>query len=112
MARPQKQSDDHRQHHLRVRLTAEELVAIQERVRLAGVSQSDYIRHAALTGRVQLSRTAAADPRLIAELNRIGVNLNQMTRTANGTGRVPPEVVRLCEKIEQLVMRVVDEEIV
>ena len=110
MARPQKQRDDLRRHFIRVRVTASELAEIAERVRQAGVDQSEYLRRAALNARIEFSRTAAADPALIAELNRIGVNLNQMTRTANGAGRVPPELSRLCEKIEKLVLRAVEEE--
>jgi hypothetical protein len=81
------------------------------RVREAGLNRSDYLRQVALARRLVIARTTRADPALIAELNRIGVNLNQMARTANGTGRVPPELIRLCEKIEQLVMRAVEEEV-
>ena len=112
MARPQKKSDDHRQHHLRARLTADELAVFEERVRAAGVCRSDYIRQAALTGRLAVAAPAKSNPALIAELNKIGVNLNQMTRTANANGRVPPELTRLCERIEALVMRAVEEEII
>lgn len=111
MARPKKQSDAHRRHRLAVRVTAEELAAFTERVRLAGMSPSEYLRQAALRGRVEVQHKATADPGLIAAINKIGVNLNQMTRTANGTGRVPPELSRLCEKIDQLVMRAVDQEV-
>jgi hypothetical protein len=93
-----------------VRVTAAELAQIAERIRQAGIDQSEYLRWAALSARVEFSRTATADPMLIAELNRIGVNLNQMTRTANGAGRVPPELSRLCEKIEKLVLRAVEAE--
>jgi Bacterial mobilisation protein (MobC) len=111
MARPQKQSAQHRQHRLSVRVTADELAVFLERVRQAGIDRSDYLRQAALVTRVTAPSTAKADPALIAELNRIGVNLNQMTRTANGTGRVPPELIRLCEKIDQLVMKAIAQEI-
>jgi hypothetical protein len=110
MARPQKQTDHHRQHRLSVRLTQEELAQFTDRVRLAGLNPSEYLRQAALAGHVKTPQTARADPALIAAINRIGVNLNQMTRTANGTGRVPPELARLCEKIERIVMRAVEEE--
>jgi hypothetical protein len=111
MARPQKQSTQHRQHRLSVRVTADELAVFLDRVRQAGVDRSDYLRQAALVARVTAPSTARADPALIAELNRIGVNLNQMTRTANGTGRVPPELIRLCEKIDELVMKAIQQEI-
>jgi Bacterial mobilisation protein (MobC) len=111
MARPQKQSDQHRQYRLSVRVTADELAVLLDRVREAGVDRSNYLRQAILVTRVSTSRTTKADPALIAELNRIGVNLNQMTRTTNGTGRVPPELIRLCEKIDRLVMKAIEQEV-
>jgi hypothetical protein len=112
MARPQKQTDAHRRHRIMARLTADELALFAERVRQAGLTASDYLRQAALAARVMVPSTKSkADPALIAELNRIGVNLNQMTRTANGTGKVPPELTRVCEKIDALVMKAIEQEV-
>jgi lambda repressor-like predicted transcriptional regulator len=44
---------------------------------------------------------------VIAELNRIGVNLNQLTKTANSIGKIPPALDQLCRKIEAIVMKAV-----
>jgi Bacterial mobilisation protein (MobC) len=111
MSRPKKDIDHQRQHRLvSVRVTAEELERFTARVRMAGLSPTEYLRKAALNGRVNVPRTAKADPALIAAINRIGVNLNQMTRTANGTGRVPPELSQLCGKIDAIVTKAVESE--
>jgi hypothetical protein len=111
MARPQKQSDERRRYRLpSSRATADELAEVRERIRQAGITSSDYIRQAALTAQVKSAQTGKADPLILAELNRIGVNLNQMTKTANATGRVPPELSRLCDKILEIVMRAVEQE--
>jgi lambda repressor-like predicted transcriptional regulator len=112
MARPQKQTETHRPHRLSVRVSADELAAFTERVKLAGVNPSEYLRQAALRRRVSVPSAARrADPLVIAELNRIGVNLNQLTKTANSTGKVPPALDQLCRKIEEIVMRAIGREV-
>jgi hypothetical protein len=110
MARPSKASDAHRGRHLAVRLTPDELAILETRIRQSGLARSDYVRQAVLAGRVVVKTLTAADPALIAELNRIGVNLNQLTRTANGTGQIPPDLDRLCRKIEDVVMKAIEQE--
>jgi hypothetical protein len=112
MARPSKKTDEQRASRLAVRLTPAELKTFNDLVRASGLGRSDYVRQAVLEGRVIVHKTGTADPALIAELNRIGVNLNQLTRTANTVGRVPPDLDRLCRVIEGVVMKAVVQEVV
>lgn len=111
MARSRKQTDKQRQHRLpSIRVTAEELADITSRFNQAGLTASEYLRRAALSARLTLPKTARADPALIAELNRIGVNLNQIARAVNSTGRLPPTLPDLCDQLQQIVMKAVEQE--
>ena len=108
MARPRKTAAETKDQIVTFRLKPEDLAEVEARAKRAGLTRSDYLRRMALRGRITIRPSARTDFQLVAALNRIGVNLNQMTRTANQTGRVPPEVRRLCRKIETLVARAVE----
>lgn len=72
-----------------VRVTDSELAGLALQAEAAGLSLTEFIRQRALTGRV-VSRSPSADAQLLAELNRIGVNLNQIAyRLNSGQGRDP-----------------------
>lgn len=107
MPRTAKKADGRYGEVVGCRLTPAEVTAFRERLASSGLSISDFVRRAVLTGRIVVRRVAGADPALIVELNRTGVNLNQLTRTANATGRVPPDLDRLCRTIEAVVMNAV-----
>lgn len=78
---------------------------IENRARAAGVSLTRYIRDAALTAglggdsdanksgkRAKTEQVATGITReLVAAINRIGNNLNQLARVANETDRLPRE---------------------
>ena len=90
------------------RVTLEERLAIVGNADKAGLGLSAYLRMTALDQSVSMIR---ADPQVfgldrdtLLALNRLGVNLNQMTRAAN-RGRLPPPdaVTSLCEKIEAII---------
>lgn len=87
MARPTKNDHEKRNAQLpAVRVTEAELVHLQSLAAAAGLTQSDFIRQRALSGRVTPSRrrnASSAQTSFIAELNRIGVNLNQIARQLN-----------------------------
>ena len=108
MARPTKKTDDQRAAVVSFRLTAAEATAFTKRAQAAGLKPGDYARRVALAGRVTVRKTADADPAVIVQLIKIGTNLNQLARTANGVGRVPPDLDRLCRSIEAAVMKAVE----
>ncbi len=83
MARPKKAAEEKRSANFPpVRVTDAELIHVQDQAEMAGLSVSDYLRQRALSGKVTPRRTPA-QASLLVELNRIGVNLNQIARSLN-----------------------------
>ena len=80
MARPQLDEQERRTRTVGVRVTAAEAAELRERAQAARLSMGAYLRRRALGQQVRSAverRLGAAELR---ELNRIGVNLNQMAR--------------------------------
>lgn len=83
-----------RDRHIGVRLTGDELGRLRSGAEGAELSLSDYVRQAALAGRV-LPREALEElRRLRIEFNRIGVNLNQLARRLNRGDQPGQEQIR------------------
>lgn len=84
MPRPRKQPDEKRTASVRADLTLAEKLHVQEQAGRAGISAAEYTRRR-LLGFVAASPAAArrVDPALITELNRIGVNVNQLARAVH-----------------------------
>ncbi len=81
--RPRKAEGERRDASLPpVRVTSAELAHVEAQAAQAGLPVSDYVRRRALGGRIT-ARQTATDERALDELNRIGVNLNQLTHAAN-----------------------------
>ena len=73
-----------------VRLTTFERARVEAKAAQTGLSLSDYCRRAILGHRV----TASTEPQRVntealVELNRVGVNLNQIARVANRGAPLP-----------------------
>ena len=89
-----------------VRVTEAEAAELQERAQAARLSMGAYLRRRALGQRVRSAverRLGAAELR---ELNRIGVNLNQMARAINsGAVSAPAETREAVERVSELVAR-------
>lgn len=83
MARPKKQDGEQRCETARFRLTVAEREYIRSQARAAGITEAEYLRRRALGYSVPPARSGRADPALISELNRIGVNVNQLARAAH-----------------------------
>lgn len=86
MARPRKSEIDKRDERSEQRYTLGELEFIREQADRAGLSVSEFVRRRALSHPVRAVQTNATSPAVISELNRIGVNVNQLAR-ANNRGR-------------------------
>ncbi len=83
MARPLKEPHERRSAKLPpIRVTEAELADLQLQAERAGLSLTELVRQRATGGRVT-PRRGLADAQLLSELNRIGVNLNQIARTLN-----------------------------
>lgn len=83
MARPKKQSHEKRDQRFNLRYTAAEIEHIRFQAHKVGLDPHEYARRRTLGSNVAASRMHRADPALINELNRIGVNLNQLARAVN-----------------------------
>ena len=102
MARPLKNDAERFNRRLpHVRCTENELELVQHRAERAGLSISEYVRRMALFGEVTIQQTRF-DFQLVEQLRRIGVNINQQTRSLNSTGAIPVELKRLWGKLESL----------
>lgn len=87
MVRPKKSEDDKRSFQMNLRFSLEEIVALEERAKSCGVSVTAYARRVILG--VPISFQEKADPALVVALNKIGVNLNQMTHAFNREAIIP-----------------------
>jgi len=82
---------------LTVWLTEQQRHQIEARARQAGLGLGEYARLAIVHGRI-FPREALEEIRALRiELNRVGVNMNQIARRLN-----MGDSVRLCEVLEQL----------
>jgi Bacterial mobilisation protein (MobC) len=89
MARPKKSEAFERSEQINLRLTLDEKEALRQRAIACGLTQTDYARRVIFG--VPVSFKQEADPKLIVALNRIGVNLNQMSRMFNSKAMPVPE---------------------
>lgn len=76
-----------RDRYIQIRLTDDELLEIKKRA--GNVTTSTFLRQAALNQPIAQPKSKptkvihSADPELIREINRIGININQITRHLN-----------------------------
>lgn len=84
MARPEKDTEIKRSHHITLRLSDTEFELITKVSHEVGLSRSAYIRKQLLDGAVNIKYEVVADvpelQKLTAELGKIGSNLNQIAR--------------------------------
>ena len=88
--RPRLPEGERRTHRIGVSINASERCVIEEKAEAAGLSLALYLREAGLGARL----SSRINDKAYHQLSRIGVNVNQMARVANATGRLP-EVERL-----------------
>lgn len=93
MARPTKNEHEKKTASLpSVRVTTAERVHVEEQAQAAGLSLSEYI-YSRVTGHVVTPRTSKLEASMLVELNRIGVNLNQIAHARN-IGRNDPALLQ------------------
>jgi hypothetical protein len=103
MARPAKAAAKTRNNRITFRTTPDEQARIDARAAQAGMVRSDFVRHMALTGKVTVKQKKHPNFQLIHELNKIGVNLNQLVHAAHIRGKLPDSIHAICNEIERLV---------
>ncbi len=86
--RPSKPNGEFRSRLLSVRLNDEEDAFVQRQASTAGLPVSAYVRSVLTQRRVAPARSVV-DDKVLLELNRIGVNLNQLMRHINAGREMP-----------------------
>ena len=111
MARPKKSTEDKRTHRLpHVRCTAAEYAQIQARSAQAGIGTSEFVRRMVLDGTVKVTPSKSPfDFALVNELNKIGTNLNQLTRIGNSTGQMPGGLEVIWKKLDVLLDQIIEQ---
>ena len=88
-----------------VRVTEAEAEELQERAQAARLSMGAYLRRRGLGQRVRMAAERRLGAAELRELNRIGVNLNQMARAMNSGAGTPAGTREAVERVGELVVR-------
>lgn len=88
MARPLKPDDIRRRHTIRVRVNDDEKSLIERNAKNAGRTPSDFLRGRGTYGEAKAERVVPTPDRevllkMLAELNKLGSNINQIARQLN-----------------------------
>jgi hypothetical protein len=87
-----------------IRCTSTEKQEIYDYADKAGLSVSAYVREMAVNGKIVV-RHSDIDFESIQQLRKLGVNLNQLTKKFNATGKAPGELKALWSKLDILMER-------
>lgn len=108
MARPRKAANDQLTHRHIFRMTEAEADQLDELARQTGLTVSDVLRHLLRSGSVKVVHSAAVPFELVFELNKIGVNLNQIAYKFNATGQlVPGDLAATLERLNAVLMKAI-----
>ena len=108
--RPAKNSIEKKQRVVSTKLTKPYYYAIQKRAENAGISLSEYVRQAVVSGQV-VPRISRQDADTIRKLAGESNNLNQIARQANAAGftLVATEMLTLKNKITEIINQLSDD---
>jgi hypothetical protein len=98
MARPSKAEENRRSTILKVRVTPGEYDTLKRDATRAGQTVSEITRRKVLNTSVTVRTTRSLPVEAYTELKKIGVNLNQMARRMNATGRVDEVDIQIVRK--------------
>ena len=105
MARPRLGESERRTRTVGVRVTEAEAAELRERAQAARLSMGAYLRRRGLGQRVRMAAERRLGAAELRELNRIGVNLNQMARSMNSGAGAPAGTQEAVEQVSELVAR-------
>lgn len=107
MARPPLRPEERRDDRLpNLRVTAAERSLVEERASAAGLTLVEYCRRAIFKSRIAPKR-GTVDQALLVELNRIGVNLNQIAHRVNADKGLPSDFPYVLAELREAVQKVV-----
>lgn len=108
VGRPRKSPDERRSARVPfARITDAELAHIEAQAAAAGIDPAEYVRRRVLGQRIAPARTVS-DDRLIVEINRVGVNLNQIAARFNATGEQPEGLADALAEVTAALRKVAD----
>lgn len=96
---------------VKVRVSPTEIEALKARADLAGVTLSDFVRQAILDGKTPRPKPHRIRHEAIRAINRVGVNLNQLTRLAN-IGVIDPtfsrDLIHALDDLDEVIRQVIE----
>ena len=106
MARPPLRPEERKDELLpNLRVTASQRAMIEEKAAKAGLTLADYCRRAIFKARFAPKR-GTVDQALLVELNRVGVNLNQIAKRVNAGRNLPPDFPDVLAEVREAVRKV------
>jgi Bacterial mobilisation protein (MobC). len=106
MARPKKAPEELRTERLSgIRLTSAERHYVELLAERAGLDVAEFCRRAILGQRI-LARRSDVNERTLAELNRIGVNLNQIAHAGNSGRGLPAITAAVLDELRAAIAKV------
>ncbi len=109
MARPKKSADKRLTERVKFDLTRSDYTKALQSAKAAGMTLTPYARQQFLKGKVIIKQTRQLDHAVYDQLRRLAINLNQLTKTSNATGKISPEILRLCYRIEHFLIQNIDD---
>lgn len=107
--RPRKAAGAARDDRLpRLRVTADERATVEAAAASAALELSEFCRRAIFGQRITAAPARLAQAQLLAEINRIGVNLNQLARAANAGRPMPASVDAAMIEVRAVVERLAE----
>ena len=104
------QEKENRTHSIFIRVSPTEKKEIEEKAKLANQSVANYLITLSQNQRIVVAKKM---PQLITEINKIGVNINQITAVANTTKYVSKEMLMKVReeltKVIGLLQQILDE---
>ena len=102
--------DEKKSEEVHIRLTPTEKKEIEEKAKLANQSVANYLITLSQNQRIVVAKKL---PQLITEINRIGVNINQITAVANSAKYVSKEMLmnvrEELKKVIDILQEILDE---
>lgn len=106
--RPSKSEKEALTSRIAFRVTVDERQQIEAAAAAAGLSVSDYARALITTARPPRQRRGQIEAAALSELNRAGVNLNQIARALNRGGSLPPDLGETLAQVQAAVDKLVE----
>lgn len=108
MARPKKHEMEKRNRVIAFRATVAEEEHLREQAANVGLSLSDYTRRRSVGHVVAAPARPKFDPALVSEVNRIGVNVNQLTQAVHMDREFVKYWREIGKELEALLEKLVD----